>query len=421
MSRLLRAYVRSYEGLPARVWMLTGVLFVSRCGTMFMPFLAIFLRSELDYTPSEAGRMLACYGVGSVAGTYLGGWLAGRLGALRVMIGSLALGAPGFLVLPWVRSPEAIAATLLCLSVVREAIRPAIATATSDLCPAELHSKAFALNRLAFNLGVSVGAGLSAVLVGFGYAWLFGFNAVVGWVAAGLTLAVFGWQAPPPHPESVHADAEPGRSPWRDHLFLVFLALQWVAGLVFFQLIGALPMYWEKECGISKEGIGLLFVINTLLIVALEMPLTERLRSLAPLPLVGVGMGLLSLGFGLSALEGVSFGTLQLTGLPLAATLVLLWTAGEMLAAPFGMAFVASRGAGPTRSAYMGMNSASLSAANVAAPLLGTALYQQDARLPWLCCLALAVALPLAFLVLSRAPLRAAARAAGPSPTNAGA
>ncbi|MEM9186865.1 MAG: MFS transporter [Planctomycetota bacterium] len=407
MSALFRAYLRAYEGLPAATWTLAGVMFVSRCGTMFLPFLAIFLRSQQDYSAFEAGKMLAVYGLGAVIGTYLGGQLVARVGAIPVMVGSLTLGAPGFLALPYCESPRSLVAVLLYLSVVREAVRPALATATSDYSPPEMHSKAFALNRLALNLGISIGAAVSGLLAAWGYAWLFGFNAVVGIVSAAMAVYAFGWRPPPTHLGAKHAVAPVTAGPWRDAPFLAFLALQLIAGLVFSQLIGAMPMFWEKECGIDERGIGLLFVVNTLMVVTLEMLVTDRLRGRSPLPIVAVGSGLVALGFGGSALQGwAAPGGYVLSGWSLACGLVVVWTAGEILSAPFSMAFVAGRSAGPTRPLYMGMNAASLSASNVAAPLVGGWLYQQNPWLPWWCCLAMAAALPAGYLALNAADRR---------------
>ncbi|MEM6330590.1 MAG: hypothetical protein AAF790_10115, partial [Planctomycetota bacterium] len=122
-------------------------------------------------------------------------------------------------------------------------------------------------------------------------------------------------------------------------------------------------------------------------------------RGVPPLLVVGAGMGLVCLGFGASSLEGVG---LLGGGLVLAVVLVPVWTAGEMLSAPFTMTFVASRCAGPGRSLYMGLNAASLSAAMVAAPLIGTRLYEANPHLPWWISLGMAGVLPAAFWGLAR-------------------
>lgn len=425
MSRLFAAYRRSYAGLPREVWLLSAVMFVSRCGTMFLPYLAIFLRSEQGYTPGDAGRMLAAYGVGAVVGTYAGGWLTGRFGAVRVIVCGLTLGAPAFLVIPHCESVAAIVGVLLWLSVVREAVRPAVATVTSDFTPPEQHSRAFALNRLSMNLGLSVGAGVSGLLAGFGYTVLFGFNTLVSLAAVAVMLCVFGFGPT----ATGTADAGPATlaapGPWRDRAFLGFLALQVAGGLVFFQLIYALPMFWEHECGISPSGIAVIFIINTLLIVALEMVVTDKLTGTPPLRLVAIGAGLVCLGFAGSLLEGVggAMGPPLGGGLALACALTLVWTAGEMLMAPFGMTFVAGRGAGRVRAGYMGLNAASLSVANVLAPLVGPSLYEANPWLPWWCCLVMAAALPAGFLALERSerPRRAAREAPSVVTADAGA
>ncbi|MEM6331602.1 MAG: MFS transporter, partial [Planctomycetota bacterium] len=281
MTAILQAYRQAYAGLPRRVWLLAGVMLVSRCGTMFLPFLSIYLTTESGYTPTQAGGVLAVYGVGSVVGTYAGGWLSHRFGPVRVIVVSLLLGAPGFVAIPLCSSLTMLVAALLYLSVVREASRPAINAAMSDFCPPEEHTRAFALNRLALNLGMSVGSGVSGVLATVGYGVMFGFNALVALLAAGLMLAAFGFAAARRGEQDAEA-TQAAATPWADGVFLAFLALQMLAALVFFQLIGALPMYWRSECGIQEWGIGVLFAVNTLLIVLLEMVVADLLRGVPP-------------------------------------------------------------------------------------------------------------------------------------------
>ena len=73
MGRIIESYREAYRGLSREVWILSLVGLVNRAGTMVLPFLTLYLCEELGYTPTEAGKVLAVYGVGSIAGTALGG------------------------------------------------------------------------------------------------------------------------------------------------------------------------------------------------------------------------------------------------------------------------------------------------------------------------------------------------------------
>jgi predicted MFS family arabinose efflux permease len=80
MRRLLAAYREAYSGIPRGPWVLAAVCFVNRCGTMVLPFLALYLTSQRGFSPAGAGMVLSLYGVGSGVGAFYGGRLTDRLG-----------------------------------------------------------------------------------------------------------------------------------------------------------------------------------------------------------------------------------------------------------------------------------------------------------------------------------------------------
>src|SRR5688572_1006111 len=128
----LRHYRAAYAGLPREVWVLAGVLLVNRVGTMVMPFMALYLTSQLGMTAGAAGRLISVYGLGAICGAYLGSRLAASYGALRVQTVCMLLSVPGFLILPLWKIWPPIAATLFALSVIAEAVRPANSTAVTQ-------------------------------------------------------------------------------------------------------------------------------------------------------------------------------------------------------------------------------------------------------------------------------------------------
>lgn len=387
MAALLRVYYQAYSGLPRLQWLLALLIFANRCGTMVLPFLALYLKERKGLEPSVAVQFLSVYGAGGIVGAYLGGRLTTRFGAVRVIPLSLVLAAPGYACIPLWDSQWAIAANLLYLSIVAETIRPAIATATGEYSPPHLLARAFALNRLAMNLGMSIGPAIGGVLAARG-AWflLFSVNGAAALVTAVVALLSFDVREPT-HAVSVDEPRGAG-SPWSDGPLLAFLVLQVCGAVVFFQVICTLPVYLSEQYRLAPDRIGLLFVLNTALIVLCEMVLTDRLHHRPPLRIVSVGTSLVCLGFG-----GAVFGQ----GFAFAAALTVVWTLGEMLTAPFGITYVARRAAGRDRGAYMGLNSVSHALAFVGAPLIGGLLYRVDPQLPWWCCLGMAVLLPIGY------------------------
>ncbi|MEM7305117.1 MAG: MFS transporter [Planctomycetota bacterium] len=393
MRRILRTYRDAFEGLPREVWWLAAVTLVNRSGTMVLPFLVLYLTRERGYGIDEAGLFLALYGLGSIGGTLLGGKLVDRIGSKPVQVASLVATGLTLFLLAFLRSPYLLGATITLLAAVTEAFRPAnssaVAAATSD----ELRARAYGLQRLAINLGFSLGPALGGLLAQVDYTLLFWVDGATCLAAAGLLAATVRAHPAPSRAQRDEA-VRSGRSPWRDRTFLVFFLLIFPQGLVFFQVQGTLVYFLRDERGFSEGAIGLLMAINTLLIVAFEMVLIRRVERRDPLLVIalasllyGVGYGLLPYGVGFAFVAGT----------------IAVWTLGEMLGVPMMTHFTASRADASNRGRYMGLFGMSFAGAQLLAPLLGTWTYDAwGSTWVWTGCFALCTASAVGLVALSR-------------------
>src|SRR5690606_40590204 len=50
------------------------VMLINRTGSMVIPFLGMYMSSELNFSKTQIGLVLGCFGLGSVCGSWLGGW-----------------------------------------------------------------------------------------------------------------------------------------------------------------------------------------------------------------------------------------------------------------------------------------------------------------------------------------------------------
>ncbi len=91
LKALIRIYREAYRGLPKTAWMLAAAAFVNSSGTMVIFFLSLYLTQKLHFSTSFAGQALSLYGLGGIAGAYLGGRLCDKVGATRVQGMSLLL------------------------------------------------------------------------------------------------------------------------------------------------------------------------------------------------------------------------------------------------------------------------------------------------------------------------------------------
>ena len=375
---LVRNYRASLEGLPREVWIVSIVQLINRSGTMVLPFFSIYLKSSRGYAAEQVGWMLGIYGVGSLLGSYLGGELTNRWGGLRVQIVSLLLAGIGLVVLLWARTFGEIAACIFFVSLTAEALRPAAVTSITYFVPNELHARAFVLIRLAVNIGWSIGPVLGGFLATIGYEYLFIIDGLTCMLAGLYLLREFGWSYEIPQDDSQSEASASGAvsqcSPWRDTEFLLTLVLQFFIALVFFQMLGTLTLYFKNTLALNELQIGLLFGVNTITIIFLEMPLIRALDGIRPLKLLAWGCLLTGLGYGL-----LPFGK----SIPFVSLSILVWTFGEMLSSSPAMTYTSSRANRQSRGAFVGLHTMCLAAATIVAPILGTRLYVQDPNLLW--------------------------------------
>ena len=367
---VIATYRQAYSGLPREAWFLFAVNLVNSAGTMVIFFLTLYLTRRLGFTAVEAGRALSLYGVGSLAGAYGGGWLSDRIGSTAVQKLSLVLSGGCLIVLGQLRTPGTLFPAIFLFATSNGALFPANIASMSRVCPPELRVKGFALNRLAGNLGVTIGPAVGGLLALRDYRLLFWADGATCLAAAAVFVLI--WKKPEQQLRAVDTAkaatdaASPALSPWRDGPFLALMLLVFVWSGVFNQLFTTFPLYLRNVYGLAEDAIGRLLAVNTVMIVVLEMVIMEKIRRFPLTRTINISFLLLGLGLGL-----MPFGR----GSLYAAFTVAVWTFGEILSMPLMAALIAGRARPETQGRYMGLFSFSYSLSLIFAPIAGTAVY----------------------------------------------
>ncbi len=392
------AYRDAYGGLPKEVWILSLALFVNRCGAMVLAFMTLYLTNELGFTMFESGTIFSFWGLGSMTGSWLGGKLVKPLGAIRTQILGLLLAVPCFLLVPLFSSWWGVALIVYLFSVTSESVRPANGVAVAQFTETELHTRAFGLQRMAVNLGFSIGPAVGGVLANIDYVWLFVADGITTGFGAIILLWHFGFRKYAKNQDAAAkqklAEENVVRgSPLKDFRFVLFLSLMLAVSLVFFQFHATYPKYLEDHYLLSKPMIGLMFSVNTLIIVVFEMLLLNWVRRFSLLRTIGWGSFLACAGFGL-----LPFGS----AFWFCAISMTVITFGEMFMFPLGSGFVAKRSIGRDQGMYMSWYSMMYSTAGMLAPIIGTAVYQYNSHLLWYVSWAIGVCVLAGFYALNR-------------------
>lgn len=173
LRHVISLYRDAFGGLARETWVLVAVALVNRAGTMVLPFLTLYLTRELRFDKGEAGWVIFAFGIGSVIGTFAGGRLSDRVGAIPVQLFSLIAGGAGFLLLGLLRTVPALMAGFAVLGMLGDAFRPACMTAVAESASPETRTRALTLLRMAINLGITVGPLVGGMLALVDYFWLF--------------------------------------------------------------------------------------------------------------------------------------------------------------------------------------------------------------------------------------------------------
>lgn len=429
---------RGLRGLPRGVWILFTATLVNRAGSMVLPFLVLYLTRDLGFTASVAGLVVMLYGAGALIAAPVSGALSDLVGPVPVMRVSLLLSGVILTLYLFARDLPSVVAATIGLAVVTEAFRPASMALVGDLVTPEQRKTAFALNRLAINLGMSIGPALGGFLAQISFRTIFVVDGGTS-LAAGLILMLFSFRrvvhrrGPHEITEAIapgahllgHAKRGTARvlltalaapfvtlfaSGRRDRRLLVLLAGVFLLAVVFFQHISSMPLFLVRDLGIAEAHYGLLFTINTLLIVFLEVPVTTATSHWTHRRTLALGTFLSAAGFGALAFAWDFWSS---------AATVVVWTFGEMLFFPSMGAYLTDIAPERRRGEYMGLSQMVMGLAFMLGPWVGMqALESLGGRVLWILMFFCGVA---ATLVMSRLPAvgHAPATAGLPGPTTA--
>jgi predicted MFS family arabinose efflux permease len=365
-ANTLSLYKNAYKGLTASTWLLSLVMLINRSGTMVLPFMTIYLTSpEMGYSIGKAGIVMALFGLGAVAGGYLGGKVTDRLGFYPVQLITLVGGGIMFMVLGQVKSFPLICLCTFILTLVNEAFRPANSTAIVAYSREDNRTRSYAVNRLAINLGWAVGSAAGGLLAAINYELLFWVDGCTNIVAA-LLLWLFLRPGKKPATTTTKTATVPGlsQSAYKDTTYLWFIGLTILFAICFFQVFMNMPVFYKNELHFSERLIGVINAINGVLIALVEVALIFKLEGRRP-PMYYIIRGV--------ALVGISFCILNLFHVtPLVAVSgVVMLTVGEMLSMPFMNTYWIGRSADHNRGQYAGLYTIAWSVAQTAGPLLG--------------------------------------------------
>jgi MFS family permease len=359
---------KGVKGLSRDLWVIYTATLINRSGTMVLPFLALYLTTQLQEDAATAGLVLTFYGVGALITAPIMGRLSDKIGSLTVMKLSLFFSGCILIFYPLLKGFPFLLAVTFLWAVINEAFRPAVMSLISYIAPSEKRRTAFAMNRLVINLGMSIGPVAAGFLAQVNFSIIFYVDAATAILAAAfLVFYPIKYKI-----DKVEIEKEVEKlqshkgSVLKDVRFVFFLLALTPATMIIFQHIGAFPLYLVKDLHFQTSTFGALTAVNTVLIIFVEVPLNTAMTNWSEKKSLALGAMLIGIGFGATAFVS--------SVVPLIITII-IWTFGEMILFPSSSTFAAEISPPNRRGEYMGYFQMSFSLAFTLGPWLGTLVY----------------------------------------------
>lgn len=364
-NRLIDILSNAYSGIRKEMWVLAIAMLINRSGSMVLLFMSVYLTKQKHFTIAEAGFIMGLFGAGSFVGAFVGGKLVDRIGFYPILISSLVLSAVCMISLAYVDHFFWIGLLTFLVTSTGDMFRPANAASISTYSEPENYPQSIALNRLAMNIGFTLGPVIGGILASCNYTFLF-------W-ADGLTCisAAFflWWQLP--GKKQIKIDSKGSQyslSPYQDRHYLLFLLFTTLYAMAFFQLLTTLPLYYKNVYHLGEKHIGWLMALNGIGVAVIEMFLIYYLKNKW------------------TSFKWISLGAILLIGSYLLLMLthsiwililnMILLTFSEMFAMPFMSTHSMKKSEHKNAGDYMALYAMSWSTALILAPVIGSQIIE---------------------------------------------
>jgi MFS family permease len=321
------------DHFPRALWLLAFanlVLFTAR--GMTIPFLVIFFGQIVGLGVGLVGAGIAASSIVGVAFTLVAAGTIDRFGARTMLIITIAGTGLTTAFFPVCTTPFLFFAIMILQGLFSQLYWPSSDALATSLVPVSLAGEMFAMLRVANALGIGAGGLIGGLIVVGGgeaqYRVLY-LSAAAGILIAGVLVVVL---IRPAKRSTVSVEAASATTVgnWgdvlRDRRFIFSQVVMFILLAAFTQLQVSAPPYLRAQAGIDEALIGLLFTINTLIVVVAQLWVARKIARWGR----GFTLAAAALFWSISyVLIGASP---WLTALPFVA--IVIYTIGEMMFMP---------------------------------------------------------------------------------------
>lgn len=389
--------------LPRQIWILALGRLLSEIGSGFTIFYApIFFVQQVGLSATSVGLALGSASISGVAGRLISGTYADRWGRKPVLLVSMVVLAIACGIFTVTNDFQTLIIGCLVQGFGLGLYWPANEAIVADLTMGEQRRFAYAITRLADNLGMGLGIIAGGLLISStgGYRNLFIIDGI-SFCCFFLTIA-FSIQETL-QPEEVATQFVSGyTTALRDRRLLVYIIVNIILTIYISQTQTTLPLYFSgfvpqaAARGFSPEIISTLFTGQLLMTIACQLPMLKLLSRFSHARSLMISGGFWALGFGCISVTGTidSYQLLWASlGLGLFALAIVAYT-------PTASALIADLAPPELRGVYTSLNSLCWAAGYAIGPPLGGWALDRSSQFADNFWLGLAATVPIVWVIL---------------------
>ena len=342
----------------------------------------VYLHNAHHFSIVFATELLAAAAIVSLVSAPMWGTLTDRVGPVPSMVFSGLASAASLVGWAFIHTTAQAVVAGLCLAVFSGAGWGPGSTLLTRLCPEEHRERAYGFNFALVNLGIGVGSLVSALIVNLSrpitFQYLYLINAAVSVIAALFVMPL--WH------QGRHVDSSDSRPEggWsvvlRDRHLLLYMAA------ALFMMIGGygsleagFSLYVVNVLHLSVHVIGVIFLISTVAIVVMQLPVINLITGRSRMRLLALSATFWSAFWFVLALDQHVSAGLAVVTLSLA---MVVFAMGEVMMAPVGSGFINDAAPEHLRGRYNAASGLTFSVASFLSPLI-TGLYFNASLARW--------------------------------------
>lgn len=380
MKKIISGYLDHYQGISYQGWLYILSALINSGASVAIIFLALYLAKYFHFNTISIGFIVTGYGIGAMIGALGGGVLCDHFNAHIICIFSLFINAITLLMIPFLHHYNVIMVAVVLMGISNYAFSPANRIAILDATAENNQARISGLRYMLVNLGIGAYMFADGRIATFGYELLFTLNGLIilfAGIVSYLTYLKF-----PAKKKATSKESAFGIETNFSFFLLLYIGLLLIT-LIFSQLRITYPLYLHHYYHLNEDLLSNIFLVNTVLIVILQVPIVNFLQRFNSLLTSGFGGLLIGIGLGLTF-----FGNSYL----FAILICIAWTIGEILFFSTLQTLIYEKAEASRKGKYMGLAQMTAAFANIIGPVTGSWLYGfEHGKWLWISCLLLGI------------------------------